>query len=931
MEEITYQGEHLLPGILGTSFVIISFLASLLAAVGFMLSTGKDEKGWLNFGRWNFRIHSIALFGIMASLLYILFNHLYEYEYAWKHLDNKMPIRYIFSCFWDGQEGSFILWAFWHVVLGLILIKFAGKWESRVLSVISWVQVFLGSMLIGVYFGDFQLGQNPFILMREVGSNFGMPWTMNPNYLADYKQFQDGTGLNPLLQNYWMTIHPPTLFLGFAAVVVPFAYAIAGLWKRDLTGWIKPAIPWTFFAVSALGTGILMGGAWAYEALGFGGFWAWDPVENASLVPWIMLVGAAHLLVINRRKANSLFATFLLTMGSFVFVLYSTYLTRSGVLGDTSVHSFVESGIVPQLLLYVLFFGGLSVYMLIGNPRYRKIYLGAALVSLIGGIALDGSAAIALFIIASLVFIVVTYRRDFPRPDKEEHLWSREFWVFIGVLVLIFSSAQIIIQTSLPVSNIFLEDFSGMFSSLYDSLGWEWLKSASEHDYHPPADVIPSYHKWQIPFTIVIMLLVAVTQFFKYKKTDTKDFLKKITGALVVSILVTILAIWVGGFSYHNWQVYALIFAAAFAFIANLDYILRVLKGKMDAAGASVAHIGFAMIIIGAVVSTSQQYTISENQLGDLRQMNEEFDNRTDMAMYEGDTLLMGPYFVLYKNKEKSEDGVHLNCDVEYFGKVDKFYREGDLVWIKGGMFRCMEDHQASDTFLDDFDLWSAVPMPNPRQTREAAPWVNGSPGKPLFDLEPGLIMNKSKGNSREPSIKHYWDHDVYTYLKYVTTEEAVADEEGWLEGRQHTVKVGDRVLVSNTMVSVDSLLGVKNPADYRLFETDHVAKLVLTLMEGNEEKVIEPLFILRESLIVPDVVDVPEWGLRFALGAIDPRTSECTLTIWEKQERKKDFIVMHAIIFPQINILWLGCIVMVIGTIMAIRHRRRLNKSAHA
>jgi cytochrome c-type biogenesis protein CcmF len=104
---------------------------------------------------------------------------------------------------------------------------------------------------------------------------------MLPDYLSK-EAFQDGRGLNPLLQNYWMTIHPPTLFLGFSSTLFPFVFAIAGLWRGDIKGWMRPAVPWAFFGVMILGTGILMGGAWAYEALGFGGFWAWDPVENAS-------------------------------------------------------------------------------------------------------------------------------------------------------------------------------------------------------------------------------------------------------------------------------------------------------------------------------------------------------------------------------------------------------------------------------------------------------------------------------------------------------------------------------------------------------------------------------------------------------------------------------------------------------------------------
>src|SRR5207253_3850190 len=115
-----------------------------------------------------------------------------------------------------------------------------------------------------------------------------------------------------------MTIHPPTLFLGFALTVVPFAYAIAGLWKKKYNEWIKPALPWAFLGVMILGTGVLMGGAWAYEALSFGGFWAWDPVENASLVPWLTFVGAAHLMLIFKNRQHSIVSTYIFTIVTFL-------------------------------------------------------------------------------------------------------------------------------------------------------------------------------------------------------------------------------------------------------------------------------------------------------------------------------------------------------------------------------------------------------------------------------------------------------------------------------------------------------------------------------------------------------------------------------------------------------------------------------------
>src|SRR5690606_22423412 len=146
------------------------------------------------------------------------------------------------------------------------------------------------------------------------------------------------------LQNYWMVIHPPVLFFGFALTLFPFAYAIAALWKNDYKSMIKPLLRWSVAATGMLGLGIMMGGAWAYESLNFGGYWAWDPVENASLVPWMILISALHTLLIYKSTGRSIKITLIFFVLAFLFVWYSTFLTRTGVLGDTSVHSFTGEG-----------------------------------------------------------------------------------------------------------------------------------------------------------------------------------------------------------------------------------------------------------------------------------------------------------------------------------------------------------------------------------------------------------------------------------------------------------------------------------------------------------------------------------------------------------------------------------------------------------
>ncbi|MFM7770826.1 MAG: cytochrome c biogenesis protein CcsA [Bacteroidota bacterium] len=254
MNEIAYVNEHTFIGQLGNFAVVMAFCAALVSFISYALTVRKQDQSFIQFSRISYYVHGFSVVTVVVALFMILFNHYFEYDYAHDHLNKEMPMKYVFSCMWEGQEGSFLLWLFWQMILGLIVLRKSKEWEPYVMAVIALVQVFLSSMLLGVYVGDFQFGSSPFLLVRETAMNIGLPWTESANYMS-LPQLQNGKGLNPLLQNYWMTIHPPTLFLGFASTLIPFAYAIAGLWKGDRTAWMKPAIPWAFFGVMILGTG----------------------------------------------------------------------------------------------------------------------------------------------------------------------------------------------------------------------------------------------------------------------------------------------------------------------------------------------------------------------------------------------------------------------------------------------------------------------------------------------------------------------------------------------------------------------------------------------------------------------------------------------------------------------------------------------------
>ncbi|MGZ5287625.1 MAG: cytochrome c biogenesis protein CcsA, partial [Flavisolibacter sp.] len=303
-----YIGEHLLPGRLGHLFILLSLISSAAATVCYFLSVqrskqngnsnwqqtlpGSPESQWRKLGRLFFIIEAISVAAVFAILFYIISNHYFEYKYVWQHSSRDLEPKYLLSCFWEGQEGSFLLWSVWHCILGLVFIWKQKKWEAPVMAVVSFVQLLLATMLLGDIFG-MHIGSNPFVLMRNTDMLDNAPvfFDIESGALrADYVSLLyrgDGNGLNILLQNYWMVIHPPVLFLGFASTLIPFAFAVSGLWMKKYTEWTKAALPWALFSAAFLGLGIMMGAAWAYESLNFGGYWAWDPVENAVLVPWL--------------------------------------------------------------------------------------------------------------------------------------------------------------------------------------------------------------------------------------------------------------------------------------------------------------------------------------------------------------------------------------------------------------------------------------------------------------------------------------------------------------------------------------------------------------------------------------------------------------------------------------------------------------------
>ena len=278
----------------------------------------------------------LVAFGLLE---YLFMTDSFEVRYVASHSSRDLPFVYKLTALWSGMEGSLLLWAFVLSAFGfaaaLKMRKVRGQLASYAMAVMSVVQVFFMAM-VAIY-------ENPFV---------GLGFTP-----------ADGQGMNPLLVHPAMAIHPPMLYLGYVGFTVPYAFAMAALLSRKVEDeWIRSTRRWTIVPWFFLGTGQLLGGKWAYVVLGWGGYWGWDPVENAALLPWLAGTAFLHSVMMQEKKGMLKVWNMALIILTFTLCIYGTFLTRSGVV--SSVHAFAQSPIGPMFFGFVLVIIVFSTYLL---------------------------------------------------------------------------------------------------------------------------------------------------------------------------------------------------------------------------------------------------------------------------------------------------------------------------------------------------------------------------------------------------------------------------------------------------------------------------------------------------------------------------------------------------------------------------------------
>lgn len=845
----------------GHLFVILSFVTSIISSIAYFKATQSkleaDISSWKVFARSIFGIHVFSVFGIVIALYIIISNHYYEYHYAWSHSSNFLPTHFMISCFWEGQEGSFLLWIFWHAILGVVLVFGSKKWEFPVMAVFMAVQAFLASMIIGIMFFNLKIGSSPFILMREVMYDAPI-FQMNPNFIPE-----DGSGLNPLLQNYWMVIHPPTLFLGFALTLVPFAYCIAGLWKKDYTGWIKPVLPWMSFSVMILGTGILMGAYWAYETLNFGGYWNWDPVENAVYVPWLTMVAALHGLVLYQTKQKGYKLSLILVCVTFLLILYSTFLTRSGILGNASVHSFTDLGLSGQLLIY-------------------------------------------LFAFILLTFIITFLRwKELPDHGKESPVFSPDFWIFIGIAVLLVASFQVIMATSIPVFNA----IKGLF--------------AEKGRLAPPADQIAYYTKFQIWAGIFIALLGSISQYFWWNKVDFKEnnsAIKKLIIVFGVLLVLSLGIIFYMDYAYDRLShvlvglkskssimplisvvfttlSYVLLLGFSFfsIFITGKLYFTK-LKNKPLYAGGVVAHAGIAIMLIGILFSSGYSKTTSINQSGLL--YSKEFStemNLENVLLWRSKSLDMPPYTLLYK-------GPYIELK-DLDGLISK-----DVITINE------KEHEA--IFRKDyasFKKGDSVRV-NPENTYFEVQYTDAK--KDTFILYPRAQANPSMGLLASPDIKSLLTKDLYTFIASIPDP---TQDKTWGDTTIYEIGIGDTTFMNDFVVSLDLVKQISSTDDISIQEGAVAIQAHFSVFTETEVLSMKPILVVGNEFAQASEETLEDAGIRISFVGFNNETKKFKFAVNTTQ---RDYIILKVIEKPMINLLWIGSFVMVFGLIISMVRR---------
>jgi cytochrome c-type biogenesis protein CcmF len=345
----------------GFGILVLAFVVALYSAGAAVYGERQKSQAWIESARLAMLLAwPLVTLAVLTMILLLVGGH-YEVEYVYSVTSSDMPLYLKITALWGGQEGSLLFWS-WLMSAFASLVTLR-RWE-RDREFLPWVIV-VCSVTLAFFLGLCIFAENPFMRIWSTGVGQQVVAMFQP---AGGTLFYpvDGNGLNPLLRHPGMIIHPPMLYLGFVSFVIPYAFAVAALITgRTDDRWIRLTRRWTLVAWLFLSMGLFLGGRWAYDVLGWGGFWGWDPVEISALMPWLTGTAFLHSVMIQEKRGLFKQWNMVLIILTYDLVIYGTFLTRSGVL--SSVHAFAESSIGPVFFAFI----GITLIVSLGLLLYR--------------------------------------------------------------------------------------------------------------------------------------------------------------------------------------------------------------------------------------------------------------------------------------------------------------------------------------------------------------------------------------------------------------------------------------------------------------------------------------------------------------------------------------------------------------------------------
>lgn len=610
---------------IGDLLILVGVAMNIVCGISFW-QLGRGRQSWESLAIRSYHVFTASAVLASALLYYLFFSHNYAFKYVFEYSERAQPFFYILSAFWGGQEGTYLLWLLLLALFGYVIIRRGGRYAGPAMAVYCLINLF-------------------FLLIMTRLSPFA--------YLSFYAP--DGAGLNPLLRDPWMVVHPPIMFVGYALAAIPFALAIAALVRNDFSDWLRLAFPWVALTAVMLGAGNILGGFWAYKTLGWGGYWGWDPVENSSFVPWMISLALLHGLIIERRTGALRRVNLLMAALLFLLVVYGTFLTRSGVLSDFSVHSFVDLGVNVYLVGFMaLFFvltvtvflwrvGGIPSHPLNYNPHGREFSLFAAMSLLFatGAVVLFWSS---LPVLTSLVGMepraaeIATYN-NFALP-----------FAILFSLILMYSPFSTFVAETIParprtIGIGFAVGAVVGFGVFYAVLG--------------------------AGLTVAVLVTIVLGGIATYLAAPVG------AGKLIPALTALAVAVLAMALTGVTDPLYILFIAtAAMGVASNLVIVAPRIIRNWRSTGGHIAHAGFTIMLIGILASSA--FSTSEKVIIPLNEARQAFDVSITYGGMEGD--VMEPHNRLILTMTDQQRTQQLSPELYYSRRMDGLFKKPAIV-----------------------------------------------------------------------------------------------------------------------------------------------------------------------------------------------------------------------------------------------------------